>query len=207
MFWKKSSDQKDSKLPGPRDIPEPVKKEIAASSDIDPDTIPFLKATVRYGEGEGKNCDIRIFDPSDAEARNIKVKNYDTLTENPDLIICEGHFDEASKKVDIVVRKAIPKVKLLTMEEVLAQIEGLKEPGSSVFFYMSAGPAAGGPLGRGASIVKYNGEGDKKQKKYTVYGANVIDMKPDKEGLKIFDSDKAKDVAKWIAESQKPRFV
>jgi hypothetical protein len=93
------------------------------------------------------------------------------------------------------------------MEEVLAQVEGLKEPGSSVFFSMSAGPAAGGPFGRGASIVKYNGAGDKKQKKYTIYGANVIDMKPDKEGLKIFDSDKAKDVAKWIAESQKPRFV
>jgi hypothetical protein len=41
MFWKKSTDQKESKLPGPRDVPEPVKKEMAANSDIDIDIILF----------------------------------------------------------------------------------------------------------------------------------------------------------------------
>jgi hypothetical protein len=207
MFFKKKTDEKVSKLPGPRDLPEAVKKTMSANDSIDPDSIQFLKAVVKYGEDGSKVCDIRIFDPSDAEARNIRVKDYNTLTENPDMIICEGKYDETDRKAEITIKKEIPKIKLLTSQEILEQIEALKEPGSSIFFYMSAGPAAGGPLGRGSAIVKLNANGDKKGKKYSIYGANIINMKPDKEGVKIFDSDKSKDVAKWITESQKPRFV
>ncbi|MDD5703227.1 MAG: hypothetical protein PHU23_14415 [Dehalococcoidales bacterium] len=205
MFWKKKDGQA-SRLPGPKDIPEPLKKQLAVNQDIDPDAIPFLKAAMRYGEG--RSCDIRIYDPSEAEARNIKVKDYDSLTEIPEMIICEGEYDESTKKAEITSRKSMPRAKLLTMDEILRQIEGMKEPGSSLFFYMAAGPGAGGPLGRGASIIKLNPtNGEKRQKKYSIYGASVIDGKPIGEGLKIFDSDKGKDIAKWLAEAQKPRFV
>jgi hypothetical protein len=207
MFWKKKNSEQGSKLPGPRDIPDAVRKCLQSHKEIDPDSVQFYRCTVKYSENGGKVCDIRIFDPADAEARNVKVKDYDTLTENPNIIIADGKYDESTKKVNMTILKATPKVSLLTMPEICEQIEGLKEPGSSIFFYMSAGPASGGPLGRGACIIKLNDVSEKKQKKYTIYGSNVIDMKPDKEGLKIYDSDKAKDVAKWVAESQKPRFV
>jgi hypothetical protein len=204
MFWKKN-DQKGAKLHGPKDLPDPVKKQLANDKNIDPDALPFLKMTLKSGENGSKSNDIRIFDPSDAEARGIVVKDYDSLTANTGLIIGDGKYDESTKKAEVTIRKPMSRVKLLNIDEILNQIEAMKEPGSSLFFYMSAGTGSGGPLGRGSSIVKYN-NGDSKHKKYAIYGANVIDMKPDKEGQKIFESDKPKEVAKWLAEAQKPRF-
>ena len=46
---------------------------------------------------------------------------------------------------------------------------------------------------------------EKKRKKYMVYAADVIDMKPVGKGEKLFDSDKAKDIAKWIKEAHHKR--
>ena len=66
---------------------------------------------------------------------------------------------------------------------------------------------AGGPLGRGAAIIRLNSAAEgKKTKKYVIYGATVVDMQPTKNENKIFDSDKAEDVAKWVFQSHKPRF-
>jgi hypothetical protein len=209
MFWKRSDKGENSpKLQGPRDIPETVKKYVSSAQMIDPGMLPFLKAVVKNREKVDKVSDIYIFDPSEAEARQLQVKNYDTIKENPDMIIAEGWFNDAEKKAELTPRKAIPQIKLFTYEEILQQIKDLKEPGSSVFFYANAGTGAGGPLGRGAKIVKLNVpvEG-KKTKKYGVYGASVIDMQPTKrdEG-KIFDVDKPEEAAKYVAQSLKPRF-
>jgi hypothetical protein len=208
MFWKKKDASNGPKLPGPRELPEPIKKVLLSRQDIDPGSVPFLKLVSKTNESGSKIQAIRVFDPSDAEARKVTVKDYNSLNENPEIIIADGQYDETAKKAELTLKKAIPSVKLLSLEEILQQVEALKEPGSSAFFYMAAGPAAGGPLGRGSSIIKVNSQdGEKKQKKYAVYGAAVIDMKPVKDQLKIFDCDKAKDVAKWLVEAQKPRFV
>ena len=208
MFWKRSEkEQKGAKLPGPRDLPEPVKKYLSSDQNMDAGIIPFLKAVTRGSEKGEKVVDIRIFDPSDAEARNVKVQNYDTLSQNPEMIISEGWFDEASKKVELTSKNPVPRVKLFTRDEILRQIEGLKDPGSSVFFYTAAGAGVGGPLGRGAAVIRLNaGTSEKKQKKYTAYGVSVINLQPVKTEMKIFDSDKAKEIADWVSEAHKPRF-
>jgi hypothetical protein len=205
MFWKKKD---ASKLQGPKEVPEPIKKHFLAQKEIDPGSVPFLKAVYKGNENGAKNQAVRIFDPSDAEARKVAVKDFDTLNDNPAMVIAEGQYDDSTKKVDIIIKKALPSVKLLTLDEIQQQLEALKDPGASAFFFMAAGPAAGGPLGRGCSIVRVNAQnGEKKQKKYTIYGAGVIDMQPVKDELKIFDSDKANDIAKWLVEAQKQRFV
>lgn len=205
MFWKKDKDQK--KLSRPRDIPEFVKKYIESNQLVDAGTLPFLKVVVKSSENGVKSSEIYVFDPSDAEAREIKVDNYDSLKANPLLVMLEGSMNESEKKVNLVAKKEIPKVKFYTEDEIQQQIEGLKTPGSSIFFYVNAGTGAGGPLGRGCAIVKLNAsENGKKVKKYGVYGASVIDMQPLKNESKIYDSDKSKEVAKWIATSHKPRF-
>jgi hypothetical protein len=205
MFWKKKD---ASKLQGPKEIPEPIKKILLAQKEIDPGSVPFLKVAFKGNENGAKAQALRIFDPCDAEARKVVVKDFDSLSDNLAMIVAEGQYDDSTKKADINIKKALPSVKLLTLDEIQRQVEGLKEPGASAFFFMAAGPAAGGPLGRGCSIVRVNAQnGEKKQKKYTIYGAGVIDMQPVKDELKIFDSDKAKDIAKWLVEAQKPRFV
>jgi hypothetical protein len=209
MFWNRNKEAAQKKLPAPTTVPELVKKSPQFAKGVDAGTTPFLKAATKGSEKGEKTYDVRIFDPADAEARHIAVKDYNSLTGHEELIIGEGWYSDAAKNVDLNIKRQIPPPKLLTYGEILPQIEGLKEPGSSVFFYMSAGPGAGGPLGRGASVISLNtpltAEG-KKQKKYSIYGGNVVDMQPTDVTLKIFDSDKATDIAKWIAESQKPRF-
>jgi len=42
-------------------------------------------------------------------------------------------------------------------------------------------------------------------KKYTVYTADVVASQPVNKGSKIFDSDKAKDVAMWIKNAHHER--
>ena len=210
MFGKtKEKDQKSAKLSGPRDIPETVKKYITSAEMVDSGILPFLKAVTKSSDkGNGTN-DIYIFDPADAEARNIKVHNFDTLKENPNLIIAEGWFDEAAKKAELTPKMTMPKVKFFTRQEIQKQIEGLTEPGSSVFFYTNAGSGVGGPLGRGAALIKLNTASDgKKVKKYSIYCVSVIDMQPipKSEAEKIWDADKADQIAKWVADSHSPRF-
>jgi hypothetical protein len=207
MFWKRNNEQKGTKLAGPMDIPEFVSKHLANSQIIDAETVPFLKAVIKGSEKGEKPKDILIFDPSDAEARGIKVQNFDSLKQNLDLIIAEGWFDEASKKVEVTSKKSIVKIKYFTYEEILQQIEALKDSNSNLFFYTNAGSGVGGPLGRGAAVIKLNHEDNgKKVKKYGIYSASVVDMTPAKSESKIFDSDKANEIAKWVAQSHKPRF-
>ncbi len=208
MFWKRSDkDQKNVKLSGPRDLPEPVKKYLAADPNIDPGIIPFLKVAMKNGEKGDRVFDVRVFDPADAEAKGVKIQDYSTFNANPDLIIGEGYFDEAAKKADLTLKKSVQKIKFFTYEEILNQIKSLKDPGSYVFFYTNAGAGVGGPLGRGAALIRLNTavEG-KKVKKYSVYGVSIINMQPVQNENKIFDSDKPEEIAKWVASAHKPRF-
>lgn len=207
MFWKsKDKDQTGRKLSGPKEIPQFIKNYLESSRIVDKGTIPFLRMVTRNNEKSGGTSDIRLFDPADAEARHISVLNYDTLDQKPELIIAEGSYEESAKKAEIAAKKTFPAVKLFTYDEIKRQIDELKEPGSSVFFYTNAGTGVGGPLGKGAAMIKINVpvEG-KKSKKYGVYGVNVIDMQPTQDGSKIYDSDKSQEIAKWVADMHKPR--
>ena len=207
MFWKRNKDGQAAKQSGPRDIPESVKKYLIANKMVDEETVPFLKTVIKNKENSEKAFDIRIFDPADAEARVVKVQNYDTLNSNPALTIAEGWYDDSAKKVELNANRIIPKMKFSSYDEILKQIEGLKDPGSSVFFYTNAGAGVGGPLGRGAALIKVNYPEDKKKtKKYGIFGVCVVDGKPTQREVKIFDSDKASEIAKWVSESHKARF-
>jgi hypothetical protein len=208
MFWKRNSnDQKGSKLSGPKAVPGLVQRYLAEHPIIDPGIVPFLMSVSREAENRANVNDIIIFDPSDAEARAIKVENFNTLKGHPELVMAEGWFDETSKKVELTSKKNIAKIKFFSYEEMLAQVENLKELGGSVFFLTNAGTGVGGPLGRGAALVRVNTpvEG-KKFKKYSIYGVDIVDMQPSNKESKVFDSDKPAEIAKWISASHKPRF-
>jgi hypothetical protein len=116
------------------------------------------------------------------------------------MIIFDGWYDEAQKKVDMVQKKdAGQSTPILSLQQIQSTIEALTQTASTCFVYMAAGPANGGPLGRGCAVVELTPSiAGKKVKKYTVYTADVIDGQPVGKGSKIFDSDKVKDVASWI---------
>jgi hypothetical protein len=205
MFWKKKD--KAEKSSAPRDIPEFVQKYLTSENKISANILPFLKAVMKERSNEDKVTDIRIFDPSDAEARKINVTNYDVLTSNPNMIIGEGWMDQANKKADIALKTKYEMPQLFTQDEILRQIESLQTPGSSVFFFMAAGTGAGGPLGRGAAVVRLNDNKDEKKKhKYLISGVSIFDGKPQGEESPIFGSNKSKEIAKWVAEGHRTRF-
>lgn len=88
---------------------------------------------------------------------------------------------------------------IFTQDEIQQKIELLKEPVKGVFFYTARGGKHGGPLGMGAAAIELNPNfPGQKQKKYNVYTIDVVDMKPVSNGEKSFESDKSKDIARWV---------
>jgi hypothetical protein len=210
MFWDKkqaNEELKKEKLSGPQAIPGLVQKYMIEEWKMDHDLLKLLKAVVVKGSAEGKTFNIRIFDGSDASAKKVQVKNYTSLDEHPDLIIYEGQFDERLKQVKLEEKKKVNwNTPIFTEAEIQQKIEALREPGSTVFFYMARGSAVGGPLGMGSSIIELNPNyPGKKQKKYIVYPTDVIDMQPAGKGQKLFDSDKPKDIARWVKQGHNKR--
>jgi len=207
MFWGKKSAKEEEKLRGPGMIPGLVEKHLVAERMMDPDLVKLLKALVRKGATGETAFNIRVFDESEAIAKKVQVKDYTSLDQYPDLIIYEGQFDEGSKQVKLEEKNKISwDTTIFTQAEIQQKIEGLSEPGSTVFFYMARGSAHGGPLGMGAAVVELNPNyPGKKQKKYIVYTADVIDMQPVGKGDKIFDSDKPKDIARWVKNAHHKR--
>ena len=50
----------------------------------------------------------------------------------------------------------------------------------------------------GAAVIELNPDYPKNGKKYNVYSTNVVDMEPVNKGQKFFDSNKPKDIARWV---------
>ena len=207
MFWhKKSGEQgaKVEKLPGPKQIPEPVRKYLIVRQKKNPNLIATFKAVVRRN-GKGENVlDIRLFDESEAIVKNVAVKDYTSLDGHPELIFYEGWFDKKSGQVELQEKKELkakPEAPILSEAEIRQKIEGLAQPGSAVFFYLGGSPACGGPFSRGAAIVELNPSYPvERQKRYIVYVANVDGLEPVSKRGKMFGSDKPKEIARWVKE-------
>ena len=198
---------KVEKLPGPKKISGPVEKYLISQYKWDPNLMVIINMVVRKSPKAEKAFDCRIFDPSEAESTGVQVKDYTSLDGHPELILYEGWFDEGSKQVELAEKKKISSdTPLFTEEQILQKIEAMSEPGSTVFFYQARGPAVGGPLGRGAAIVELNPNfPGKKEKKYNIYTANVVGMEPVANKQNLFNSDKPKEVAKWVKDAHHKR--
>jgi hypothetical protein len=198
---------KTEKLPGPRDLPEIVRKHLVADKKMDAELVKFFKIVWRRRPETETALDCRIFDPSEAMANEVEIKNYTSFDEHLNLILYEGWFDEHTQHVELEEKKKVNyAVPIFTEAEIRQKIEALNEPGSSTFFYMARGAGYGGPLGQGAAIVELNPNvNGKKGKKYNIYTANVIDIEPAGNKRKLFDADKPKQVAEWIKQAHHQR--
>ena len=199
MFWGKKSAKEEGKLSGLKEIPELVQKYLVAEKKMAPDLVKLLRGVERKSTN-GAGFNIRIFDNSEAIAKQVEVKDYTSLDESPGLILYEGLFDEGARQVKLEEKKKVNwETPIFTQDQIQQKIESLKEPGNEVFFYTARGGKHGGPLGMGAAVIELNPNfPGQKQKKYNVYTVDVIDMKPVNKGEKGFDSDKPKDIARWV---------
>ncbi len=183
-------------------IPEPVVKYLEAQG-LDSVWVNHLRAVCRNRSGE-KAIDVRIYDDADTIAKAVKVKDYASLDASPNLILYEGWFDADSAKVEMVEKtKSVMSQDetILTHGQIWKEIAQLTKPGSSVFFFLGASPASGGPLTRGAALVELNPDfPGKKQRKYNIYTVDVDGVKPVGKGQKLWNSDETKKIADWIKE-------
>jgi hypothetical protein len=210
MFWGKKSteeEEKKEKLSGPKEIPGPVQNYLVAERKMDADLVKLLKGVVRKSPNGETVFHFRVFDESEGLAKKLQVKDYTSLDESPDLIIYEGWYDERSKQVKLEEKKKVSwDTPIFTQAEIQQRIEAIKEPGDMVFFYMARGSVHGGPLGMGAAVIELNPNyPGKKQKRYIIYVADVIDMQPVGKGQKLFDSDKPKEIARWVKDGHHKR--
>ena len=199
MFWGKKSAKEEGKLSGPKEIPGLVQNHLVAERKMDPDLVKLLRGVERKS-ANGAGSNIRIFDHSEAIGRKVDVKDYTSLDNSPGLILYEGLFDEGAKQVKLEEKTKVNwATPIFSQVEIQQKIESLKEPGNEVFFYTARGGKHGGPLGMGAAVIELNPSfPGPKQKKFNVYTVDVIDMKPVNKGEKGFDSDKPKDIARWV---------
>jgi hypothetical protein len=204
MFWKKKSDDGTVEK-GPQNVPVIVQQHLINENKVDPDFAPLLKAVIRKN-GEGGYF-IRLFDESDAAAKKVVVKNYTSLDEHPDIVIYEGTCDEGAKKVKLAEKNKFNWNTPISNEaEVLSKIEGLTQPGSNVFFYQARGANNGGPLGKGCNIIELNPQyPGKGQKKYNIFTADVVGTQPVDKGQRLWNSDKPKEIAKWVVQGHHKR--
>lgn len=231
MFWEKwkkklasgePSKPEAEKLPGPRSIEELVGRQMVVDLKLDPDWTWKLRSVVRRRTGGPHRFDFRVFSGTQVDAKKMKVNDYTSFDNYPDLILYQGWFDKVSMEVHFEENKpmAVPvtveaaavtsagatppassEVQIFTEQEIWQKIIGLSGPSSTVFFYLTRSPAVGGPLGRGAAIVELNPDyPGKKQKRYIIYTDDVDGGEPAGRRKKLFDSDSSKEVTKYIKE-------
>ena len=103
MFWKKtkteeSSQPKAEKLPGPRSIEELVGRHLIVDLQQDPDRVWQLRSVVRQRTDGKHKFDFRVFDGTKV-TNKIKIKDYTSFDDQPELILYQGWFDKVSMEV------------------------------------------------------------------------------------------------------------
>jgi len=108
-FWSKEADAGVTRLPKPRDLPQPVGQHLVTKMKEDPDTVWSYKAVVMPREGAKSVFFLRVFNPAAADARGVRVADYNSLETAPDLILFQGWYDKESGKVELSRPSAAPK--------------------------------------------------------------------------------------------------
>jgi hypothetical protein len=94
MFWKKDKNA----LPGPKGVPNPVGRDIVTKLGGNPEQVwNNFKAVIRPKEGGKDTFEVRVFDGAQAGSKKISVKDYNSLTEHPELILYEGWFNKRAQ--------------------------------------------------------------------------------------------------------------
>lgn len=104
-FWKRKTTYKS----GPTSIPGFVGALIVTEMQKLPHTSDHwvkLKAVMRpHAAGNITAFDFRVFDEWESDEKKIKVTNFASLDEHPELIQYEGWFDKVTKKVELIARR------------------------------------------------------------------------------------------------------
>jgi hypothetical protein len=97
MFWSK----KANGLFPPKTIPDPVGRYLVVSLGKNPDWVWNLKAAMRSNGADKDTFEVRVFDAAQAADKGIKVHDYHTFDEHPEMILYEGWFNKRTFEAKI----------------------------------------------------------------------------------------------------------
>jgi len=110
LFGKKQEKQpageNQEKLSGPKDILQPVGQSLVVAHKQEPDWAWSLKTVVRSFSNTPHHVEFRVYDPQEAMAIGLAVKNFHTLDQHPDLILYSGWLDKKTKDMELVDHRA-----------------------------------------------------------------------------------------------------
>jgi hypothetical protein len=104
-FWQKEKQSegsfvtKEVKLAKPREIPQPVGMYLVTQLKLDPDWVWSLKCAMLPKADQKNNFEIRIFNPTTADARAVSVLNYNSLDLHPDMVLFYGSYNRNTGSV------------------------------------------------------------------------------------------------------------
>lgn len=104
-FWKQKQSAPDnnnvpkSKLSGPKELPQPIGQYLVTQEKRDPDWAWSLKCVLRPHPEKKSRFDCRVFDPAKAGMYGIRIVNYTSLDDHPELILFQGWFDKETNQV------------------------------------------------------------------------------------------------------------
>ncbi len=93
------------KLPGPQELPMPVGRDLVVQQKQDPDLVWGLQCVMRPS-AQGKNVfDVRVFNPNAASQSKVKIANYYSFDQHPELVLFQGTFDKANSETHLEAGK------------------------------------------------------------------------------------------------------
>jgi hypothetical protein len=106
MFWQKKNTttpikENAVKLPGPREIPEPIGRFLIVDKKRDSDKTWSLKSVIRPRSDNNQSYDFRVFNDAQAGAAKIRVRDFTSLDEYPDLILYQGWYNKKTYEVHL----------------------------------------------------------------------------------------------------------
>jgi len=93
------------KLPGPQGMPELLGRHLVVRNKKDPDMVWGLKAVLRKSNRGKKAFEFRIYNEAKAVTQKVKVRDYNSFNDHPDLVMYQGWFDKASGQVELEDRE------------------------------------------------------------------------------------------------------
>ncbi len=100
-FWKKKTGEPEVKI---KDIPDQIGGWLVTEFKEDPDWVWKLKAVVQQRQDNKNVFDVMVFDEYEVAKRDVKVTDFASLEEHPELILYEGWYCREPPKVQLEKR-------------------------------------------------------------------------------------------------------
>ena len=98
-FWKKRNTElgaarANTKMPEPKQLPQQLGGYLVIKEKLDPDWVWSLRCVVRRYPKRKNQFDFRVFDPTEAKRRGIRIADYNSLDTCPEMILYQGFYNK-----------------------------------------------------------------------------------------------------------------